>query len=41
MFTLGLKSYTVYKEQNMSEKVAISPTQCLFSVDLMLSPIDS
>lgn len=36
MFNLGLtKGYTVYKEQKMSVKVAISPTHFLFSVDLM------
>lgn len=42
MLKLGLtKRYTVYEEQQMSGKEAISPTHFLFSVDLMLlSQID-
>lgn len=31
--------YTMYKEQNMSGKVAITPMPSLFSVDLMLSKL--
>ena len=40
MFKLGLTMcYTVYKEQNVSGKVAITSMLFLFPVDLMLSKI--